>query len=246
MKTKQIILLTLLHFLNVSITAQNIQDGVYSNENNFVCVNSDTIIRYDGMFWYKGTFEIKNNKLYFINNELLGKNAVIKEEQCGVDIIGFKLTTKTKHYVFGEPDNDTTVYDVEPSLFTIAIGEAAFHAKKSVGVLITKKQLPKEQLSRGIWVYDEGSFSGFQDFFNIPVEYGKRYIIKQKYHSFRPLLVNYDYKDSCEIYYDKINGELLLNDDFRTDIPHTVLKYISSNCDSCFNELKNKFPLLFE
>lgn len=246
MKTKQIILLTLLLFLNVSILAQSIQNGVYSNENKFVCIKNDTILRYDGMFWYKGTFEIKNNKMYFLNNELLGKNTIIEDKHCGFDTIAFKLTTKTKHYIFGEPDYDTTVYDVESSLFTIAIGDSVFHAKKTIGVLITKEHLSQEQPTHRVWVYDEGSFSGFQDFLNIPCEFGKCYMIKQKYHDFRPSLISYDYNDSCIIHYDKKNGELLLNNDFSTDFQHPVLKYVSPNCDSCFNELKNRFPLLFE
>ena len=246
MKTKNILLIILLIFSNVLLSAQNIKNGVYINGRQYICVNNDTIIRYDGLFWYKGTFMIKNKKMFFNNNDLLGKNATITKEQCGSDTIEFKLTTKTKRYVFGEPDCDTNIYDIETPLYTIAIGDTVFHAKNSKGIMITKNQLSPDKLYHGIWVYDEGSLSGFQDFFDIPIEYGTCYIIKQKNHDFRPSLISYEYKDSCEIRYDKHHRQLLLNDDFRADIPHTPLQYISPNCDSCFNELKNRFPELFE
>ena len=246
MKIKHFIIIINFVLASMNSCSQNIENGVYTDGRNLICINEDTIVRYDGLFWYKGLYQITNNKLYLINNEFLGKNALITKEECGSDTIEFILTTKTKHYVFGEPDNDTTIYDVKTPLFTIVLGNTVLHAQKAKGIKITKKQLSPDDISHGVWVYDEGSLSGFQDYFNIPIEYGTKYIIKQKYYDFRPKLVTYDYKDSCEIVYNKYKKTLSLNDDFRTDIPHPILKYVSPNCDSCFNELKNRFPKLFE
>lgn len=96
--------------------------------------------------------------------------------------------------------------------------------------------------------------SGFQDYFDFPLEYGTRYIIKQKYYRvFHPFLFvgdskvfNSEYKDYLKIKFKNKGKELL----YKTSSPnwdkYVKLEYISPNVDSCFTEFKNRFPLLFK
>ncbi len=243
MKTKQIILLTLLHFLNVSITAQNIQDGVYSNENKFVCVNSDTIIHYDGMFWYKGTFEIKNNKMYFLNNELLGKNAIITKEKCSPDSIELRLITKHKHYLIGMPSNDTNIYEYESNIYAMHINKIPLISRDTNGIYISKGQFSDEVISNGFLLDDPSA--GFVDYFTFPLEYGTRYIVKQKYHGFAPAIINNNETPPFVFLYDIKHNRILIKEDLK-DKRSAVYEYKNAQCDSCFSEFKNRFPLLFE
>ena len=246
--SKITILLLLCLVLSLISCSQHIKNGVYSSKYEYLCVRNDTLLYCDNSMWYMGPYKLLDNRVFLANNELLGRNAIITGEQCDKDTIELRLITKFKHYVFGGPDTDTTIYQDESPLYQIVINKTMLRSRDKEGIFITHGQFSQEELSTmGFWAFDEGNLSGFQDYFNIPLEFGTRYIVKQIYHDFSPLLINEQHQQFPEIKYNKNNKKFTITYHYQErDDLITKLRYVSPNVDSCFNEFKNKFPLLFE
>lgn len=238
---KNILSIILIIICHLTIISQNIDQGLYSNGYEYLCIHHDTILYNDGLYWYKGACKIEKNRLYFGHNVLCGKNASITKENCSKDSIELKLVTKHKHYLIGMPSNDTNIYVYESDIYAMYLNKTHFVSRNTNGIYIAKGQFSDQILSRGFMLDDSGA--GFTDYFNIPLEYGTRYIVKQKYYGFRPLIIYT--KDYGIIKYNEKKKELKFKLSSK-DKHYTRLKYISNNVDSCFNELKNRFPLLFE
>lgn len=249
MKKVQFLSVVILILTNVFSCAQHIENGIYSSKHDHLCIQNETILYSNNdISWYIGTYKILDTVILLGNNELLGKNAIITREQCNKDTIEIRLITKFKNYVFGESDIDTTIYQDESPLYQIVINKTILRSRDKEGVFITRGRISQEELSTmGFWAFDEGNLSGFQDYFNIPLEFGTRYIVKQIYHDFSPLLINEQNQQIPEIKYNKNNKEFIItyHNQERDDII-TKFKYVTPNVDSCFNELKNRFPLLFK
>lgn len=247
MKTKHIILLFLL-LAHVLLNAQNIKNGMYKNSYanstyaDYICINNDTIticfFNYKSCF--KGSYQLKDNQIYLSENALLGRNANIIKEKCSPDSIEIRLVTKHKHYLIGMPSNDTNIYEYESDLYTMLINNTPLISIDTSGIYIAKGQFSDQILSSGFLLDDSGA--GFTDYFNFPLEYGTRYIIKQKYYNFRPSVINNEYTPSFIYLYD--DNRIIVKS--FNDINFIIYENASTNCDSCFNELKNRFPLLFE
>ena len=248
MKKVQILSIVILILANVFSCAQHIENGMYYSKSSHICVRNETLVYSNNLSCYMGTYKILDSVILLDNNKLLGRNAIITREQCDKDTIEIRLITEFKHYVFGEPNTDTTIYQDESPLYQIVINKTILRSRDKEGIFITRGQFHQEELSTmGFWVFDEGNLSGFQDYFNIPLEFGTRYIVKQIYHDFRPLLINEQNQQFPEIKYNKNNKEFTITYHYQErDDLITKLQYVSPNVDSCFNELKNKFPLLFE
>ena len=228
----------LLSFSNVLLTAQNIINGVYTNGHVYLCVNNDTITYHDDFYWFKGIYRIEKNKFYWGKNVLLGKNAFIIKEEYSKDSVEIRLITKHKGYDIC----DTIIYQDESDFYNITINRKQMFSIDQSGINITKCDFSQNELSYGFYIYDSGR--GFIDYFSIPLEYGTSYVIKQKYYWFRPIPEYGSMNDYSLIKFKK--DEILLKYSPFYEKRCTVLKYVSPNCDSCFNELKNRFPLLFE
>lgn len=230
--------LSLLVFVSIVLSAQQIKNGFYTNGNVCLCLSNDTITYHNDFYWFKGTYTIVNNKLYWGNNVLLGKNAYIVKENCAKDSIEVSLITKYKGYSI----HDTIIYQDESDYYNMTINNKPIIASNKDGMNIAKGDFSQEELSVGFYINDSGR--GFTDYFPITLEYGTRYIIKQKYYKFRPIPEYGSMNNYSIIKYR--NNEILFKYSPSYEKRYTTLKYISPNCDSCFNELKNKFPLLFE
>ena len=234
---KSFVLIFILH-VSMILSAQNIKTGIYTNGSQCLCIKYDTLIYHDDLYWFKGTYKIANNKLYWGRNVLLGLNANIIQEKCSQDSIEIRLITKH----IGYDTRDTTIYQDESFLYDITINNKSMASRSSSGIYIAKGQFEQFELDSGFHVNDSGH--GFTDFFVIPLKYGTRYVIIQKYYQFRPIPEYGGMKDYSLIKYK--NGNVLLKYSPSYERHFTTLKYISPNCDSCINELRNKFPLLFE
>lgn len=240
MKKKFIILSIIITFSSI-LNAQHIKNGVYANRNELLCIQGDTMLYYHDSYWYKGPYIINADTLYWNKNILLGRNASITKEKCSQDSIELKLITKHKHYLIGMPSNDTNIYEYESDIYAMFINKTHLVSRHASGIYIAKGQFSDQILSSGFLLDDSGA--GFTDCFNFPLEYGTRYIVKQKYYKFRPIIVYLnDYKI---IKYNEMDMVIMLKWT-PEDKYHTTLKYVSPNCDSCFKEFKNRFPLLFE
>jgi len=248
MKTK-IVLFT---FLLTSILSNaQIKNGMYkspysnSADNDFICINGDTITicRWNYKACFKGAYQLKDDKICLSENILLGKNAYITKEKCSPDSIELRLITKHKHYLLGMPSNDTNIYEYESNLYTMIINKTPLISRDTNGIYIAKGQLTDEVLANGFLFDDSGA--GFQDYFTLPLEYGTRYIVKHKYHEFSPSIINEKYASSFVFLYDYENNRIVIKKNYR-DRNSEIYDYINTNCDSCFNEIKNRFPLLFE
>ena len=239
---KKIIVLTLFSaVINIELYSQHIANGCYTNGNEYICIKGDTILYRDGWYLYKGKFTIEQNLLYWGDNILRGKNVHIIKENCSPDSIELRLITKHKHYLLGMPSSDTNIYEYESDIYTMYLNKTSLVSRDTSGIYIAKGQFSDNILSNGFFLNDSGA--GFLDYFSSPLEYGTRYIIKQKYYEFRPII---NHTNTCGFlkYYDK-SKEIMFKWSLDNEY-YTKLKYVSSNVDSCFNELKNKFPLLFE
>ena len=244
---KKCFLLSLLFLIfNITILAQHIDNGVYANgPDYFLCAKNDTIFYHFGSIdWYLGTYKFEDNKYYYGQNLLFGKNAFIEKEPCSPDSIEIKLICKYRNGVFGAPQKDSTIYEGESDFYYILINDLRFESRDKKGIKIPKGQLSEEELSSGFLMVEGALLSGFQDYFDFPLEYGTRYIIKHKYYKFRPCTTfekPYEYftikKEKNDLWFKENNPMCDL---------YTKLKYVSPNVDSCFNEFKNRFPLLFE
>lgn len=232
------IILSLLLIVSLTTYAQNIKNGVYSNGRVFLCVNNDTITYHDDMYWFKGTYKIEKNKLYWGKNVLLGNNAFIIKETCTKDSIEIKLITKYKGYSI----HDTIICQDESDFYKITINQKRRISRDKNGIKIAKGEFSQEELFVGFYVDDSGR--GFTDYFPVALEYGTRYIVIQKYYQFRPIPEYGSMNEYSMIKYK--DGEVLLKYSPHYEKKYTVLKYASSDCDSCFNDLKGRYPLLFE
>lgn len=250
MKTKHIFLLMLLitHFTS---SAQYIKNGLYKNPyengsyNDIICINNDTITicfsNYKSCF--RGAYQLKGNQICLSENTLLGKNAIIIKEKCSPDSIELRLITKHKHYLIGKPSNDTNIYEYESNIYTMLIDETPLVSKDTSGIYISKGQLSDKALINGFLLQDASA--QFTDYFSFPLEYGTRYIINHKYYEFRPSIIYREYAPSYIYLYEYDNNRIIIKNSFQ-DEHYGIYEFNNSNCDSCFNELKNRFPLLFE
>lgn len=245
---KKIAIISLLFLVfNVTSYSQDIKNGVYANDyDNFICIKNDTLFYHWCRTYYLGPYKFEDGKYYFGKNALLGMNAFVEKETCSPDSIEIKMICKYQHFIFGAPLEDSTVYEGESDFYYICIDDWVFQSRNKKGINIPKGQLSEEELSVGFLI-EGGMFSGFQDYFDFPLEYGTRYIIKQKYYkSFHPRLSIGDNKDYLKIKFKNKGKELW----YKTSSPnwekYVKLNYVSPNVDSCFNEFKNRFPLLFE
>lgn len=247
MKKHHIIITTIFVLLNTIIYAQSIEPGLYKCANTFIYVEGDTILMNyaNSNCLYKGLYSMIDTSIILKENVLLGKNAYIETETCPPDRIEINFICKYQHTLLGAPMVDTAIYEDESDFYYIQLNDWRFESHDKTGIYIIQGQLTQEVLSSGFLLIEAGlCLSGFQDYFNIPLKYGTRYIIKQKYfHSYHPLIINSKYKMSFNMYYGKINRNITIlniNDQL------TKYQYVSPNCDSCTTELNNKFPLLFE
>ena len=243
---KKIAIISLLFLIfNVTSYSQDIKNGVYANDHdNFICIKNDTLFYHWWRTYYLGPYKFEDGKYYFGKNALLGMNAFVEKETCSPDSIEIKMICKYQHFIFGEPLEDSTVYEGESDFYYICIDDWVFQSRNKKGINIPKGQLSDRELSIG-FVIEGGMLSGFQDYFDFPLEYGTRYIIKQKYYnSFYPFLFIGNNRDYFTIEFNKNKNEL----SYKRNCPMCSyeLKYVSPNVDSCFNEFKNRFPLLFE
>lgn len=239
---KKFLILTLFSaVINIELYSQHINNGCYTNGYEYLCIKGDTILYRDGLYWYMGKFTIEQNLVYWGDNILRGKNVHIIKENCSPDSIELRLITKHKHYLLGMPSSDTNIYEYESDIYTMYLNKTSLVSRDTSGIYIAKGQFSDDVLTNVFFLND--SEAGFLDYFSFPLEYGTRYIIKQKYYEFRPI-INHTNIYGFLKYYDKSKGIMFkwsLDDEY-----NTKLKYVSSNVDSCFNELKNRFPLLFE
>ncbi len=250
MKTTHILLLALLftHFLS---NAQCIKNGVYKNpndnspDNSIICINGDTItICYWNYKWcFRGAYQLKGKQICLLENTLLGKNAIITKEKCSPDSIELRLITKHKHYLIGMPSNDTNIYEYESNIYAMHINKIPLISRDTNGIYISKGQFSDEVISNGFMLDDPSA--GFVDYFTFPLEYGTRYIVKQKYHEFEPAIINKNENPPFVYIIDKKHNRIKIKQNHK-DRFSSIYEYKSNDCDSCFNELKNKFPLLFE
>lgn len=244
MKTKHIFLLMLLTFSNVLLTAQKIKDGVYSNENKIICVQDDTLVIFnkgDVCHVFKGKYRLTDNQIVLDNNIFLGKNANIVKENCSSDKIEIILKSiYITNAVFGERCDNPVFAQNESPYYHIVLNDICVYSEHGNNIVIDRSQFSDTTLSNGFILADDARLSGFVDYFDFPLEYGTRYIIIQKYFSFRPYLINQNIKSSKKLAYQHGNIIECFNDQ------HTEKYEYNNDCDSCYNILKHKFPLLLE
>lgn len=250
---KKYVVLTLLCIIFGIITnAQTLPNGVYSDNSKygyFICIKNDTVLYHSSSTsWYMGTYQFMNKKYYFNDNLLLGKNAYIEKESCSTDSIEIKFICKYQHILLGAPMVDSTIYEGESDFYYTYHNEWKFESRDQEGIHISKGTLSQEDLSNGFLLVEGGWLSGFQDYFNIPLEYGTRYTLKHKYYRFNPIIILEKINGKRDyILYDKNNNKLLVTHEITKDNSYTnTYPYYSPNCDSCFNAFKNRFPDLFK
>ena len=253
---KHAIISLLFLVLNLTSYSQDIKNGVYANDHDdVICIKNDTLFYHWWRMYYLGSYKFEDGKYYFGKNALLGMNAFVEKEPCSPDSIEIKMIDKYQIIPIGAPMRDSTIYEGESEFFRIIINGISIKSQDTKGMLISKGQLTDDELTSGFFLESSGwHMSGFQDYFDFPLEYGTRYIIKQKYYRvFHPFLCvgdsnvfNSEYKDYLKIKFKNKGKELL----YKTSSPnwdkYVKLEYISPNVDSCFTEFKNRFPLLFE
>lgn len=230
--------------------SQDIKDGVYTYgyKNHYImCIKNDTIFQLESKNGYLGTYKFKDNKYYWGQNLLFDRNAIIDREICSPDSIEIRIIDKYKIHVFGGPDTDSTIYEGESDFYSIWINNKQFTSRNMEGIKISKGQLSEEELSKGFFMYEEGwHMSVFEGFFSFPLEYGTRYILKQIYYDFRPTRVFESSKYYFTIKIEKGSKDIWYRESNSMYKEYVKLNYVSPNVDSCFNEFKNRFPLLFE
>lgn len=220
------------------------KNGVYSNGNKIICVQNDTLVIYtkgDVCHFFKGEYRLTDNQIALGNNIFLGKNANIEKENCSPDKIEIVLKSIyiTNAVFGGRCDNPVFAQDVSP-YYHIVLNDICVYSGHDNSIVIEKNQFSSTTLSNGFILSDDARLSGFIDYFDFPLEYGTRYIIIQKYFSFRPCMINQIIKSSKKLVYQ--HGKII---EFFND-QHTEKYEYNTASDSCFNELKNRFPLLFE
>ncbi|MBQ6084311.1 MAG: hypothetical protein IJK92_08180 [Bacteroidales bacterium] len=231
----------------ITSCAQGIDNGIYKNGDSFVCVKNDSIIicRNNYFNCYYGSYTSENLRIFLKENILLGRNATIDIEKASDNYIEIKLLSKYKNFIIGESiDNsyDTTIYQsVSPYYHILINHNKCIHSDSNQTIRIDKDASMQYDLSKGFLLDDDGRLSNFIDYYKFSLEFGNRYIFSQKYYPFCATLINEQYPQDFELIYKKHKIIQKFSNDY-------IVEYLfdNSNCDSCFNELKNKFPLLFE
>ena len=230
--------------VNTVLCSQNIKNGMYSNGTETICINDDTLIMFDSnniVHFYKGKYQFIDNRIFLENNQFLGKNASIEIEPCSPDSIEIRvLSIYITNAIMGKKCKKSIFTQDESPYYHIVLNNECLYSSKNTGIQIGKHQFNEDVLSGGFILSDDARLSGFIDYFDFPLEYGTRYIIKQQYYHFRPYMI-YN-KSGLALTY--IDGNII---ETFYDKSIEVFKYCGPLiCDSCFNELKNRFPLLFE
>ena len=155
---KKITILSLFCLLfSLASYSQDIKEGVYTNDNTFLCIYNDTIFYNRERFLYLGPYKIEDGKYYFGKNALLGMNAFVEKEPCSPDSIEIKMVDKYQIVSLGAPMRDSTIYEDESDFFRIIINGKDIKSQDTKGILIYKGQLTDDELTSGFsWNHPDG------------------------------------------------------------------------------------------
>lgn len=248
---KKLLVTSIFLIISIFSNAQSVKNGIYKHNystktnNDYICINNDTIIicLWNYKLCFMGAYKSKDNQLCLSGNTLLGKNVFITKEKCSPDSIELRLITKHKHYLLGMPSSDTNIYEYESDIYTMYLNKTSLVSRDTSGIYIAKGQFSDDALTNGFFLNDSGS--GFFDYLSVPLEYGTRYIIKHKYYEFRPSVITKGFAPAFIYLYDYDNYRIIIKES-NEDKNFVIYEYKNDSCNSCFNELKNRFPLLFE
>jgi len=238
METVKNIVGIILVFASVNGFAQKPNNGIYRGKNGFICVNSDTIIMdvHAHGSYYLGVYSMNGDEIVFGKNELIGKNAKILTDKCYPDSIEIMLICKYE-LIFEEADK----YPRQSMRCFFYSDETKGINSKEDGIIYIGVDETKRMFNiENFYVGDRVQFQ-FNDIFQIPLEYGKRYVISQKYTASALFL---DGDTSWLSFKVKKRGK-------RIEMYHKRAKtkevfYYEGECDSCLEEFKKQFPGLIE
>lgn len=217
---------------------QKPNNGIYRGENGFVCVKSDTIIMdvHAHGSYYMGIYSMDGNKIIFGKNELIGKNATVLTENCSPDSIEIKLICKYE-LVFEEADK----YPRQSMYCLFYSDETKGIESKDNGVIYIGMDETQKMFDIGsFYVGDRVQFQ-FNDIYQIHLEYGKRYVITQKYNASALFL---DGDTSWISFKVKRHGKRI--EMYRNGVKKKYVFYYEGECDSCLEEFKRQYPGLIE
>lgn len=238
METVRKIAWIILILANLNGFAQKLNNGIYEGSNGYICVNDTTIImdiHAHGSYFY-GSYSIHDDEVVFGYNNLIGKNATINVEKCSQDSIEIKLICKYE-LIFEEADKYP-----RQSMICVFYSDVTqtIDSKDDGYIYIGLDENQNKFNIESFYVCDYVQFS-FADKFKIPLEYGTRYVISQKYTA-SALFLNGD--TSWVSFKVKRHGKRIEMYHKRTKTKE-IFHYVGE-CDSCLEEFKKQFPGLIE
>jgi len=238
METLKLLLVCLLVYAGVNCSAQMPNNGIYRYKYGYLCVKDDTIIMdlSSHHSYYMGSFKVDDGELVFDKNVLIGRSGTIQTENCSLDSIEIKLICKYE-LVFEEADK----YPRQSMLCAFSSDETKGVESKDDGIIYIGKDENQNKFNiERFYVCDYCQFQFF-DIFQFPLEYGKRYVITQKYNA----SVMFLYGDTSWISFKvKRHGKRI--EMYRDGVKKKDVFYYEGECDSCLEEFKKQFPGLIE
>ncbi|MCQ2319545.1 MAG: hypothetical protein MJZ90_11620 [Bacteroidales bacterium] len=235
---KKIIGIIISFTICMSCYAQKPRNGIYKESDGYICV-SDTIIIMDihtHRSYFYGSYSIHDDEVVLGYNNLIGKNATINVEKCSQDSIEIKLICKYEIIV-----EEADKYPRQ-SMRCIFYSENTKRVdSRNDGCIYIGYDANNNEFNIDeFYIQDYVQFL-FADKFKIPLEYGTRYVISQKYTA-SALFLNGD--TSWVSFKVKRHGKRIEMYHKRTKTKE-IFHYVGE-CDSCLEEFSKQFPGLIE
>lgn len=235
----------LLFCLNSIGYSQNIPNGLYvaDGTDQFVCIKGDSIsfnyTNRTGFDYYYGTFHIDAKEIVLDKNLAWGHGCFITTETCDSQFMEFEIVDLSMNYGIGAVNKDTTVYK-KKSQFVHVYSETEQISRNTHDSIVRFKLGDFKDYTKENRFYV--SSTGLFDKVNLPIQFGTRYVIHDKYHLCQiSSLTDYDRKDRNTHFFHLRKKNIILikiNDGRKKTLK---FKY-KGNCESCLGELRKLYP----
>ena len=240
-KTLRNLAIIILILLHLCLLGQQPFDGIYKDkENNVVCIKGDSIVfclqDYSKSVYY-GKYTVKDKEIRLLENQASFMVASVEKTKCDEDFIEIELIEWHQHVLTRE----------KSEAFTVFYGG---HSKSTTDSILrlSKSDLYSCILDENLELsFVSNSMSGFWGEVVLPMAFGNKYTIVQKYDSCVPF-VSDEYSPSVIITLSrkKAGNKPILKWQRHRSTYHgeetRKLKRVG-DCDSCLEGLRMYYPM---
>lgn len=188
---RKFIILIFLSFTQLIGVSQNIKNGLYVIEGTkqFIYIKGDSISfnlkEFQSIFYY-GKYHLLGNSLILEKNCALGKNTIISTSNYDTSYIGIELVEWKHDFLIDELIHQSKPYLSKSDLFSVHLHSKVFQSNDTI-LKISKKQ-HSDVTSDSSFFFASNTMTGYIDEVNLPLSFGKKYTLTQKYFNCQPAI----------------------------------------------------------